>query len=460
MKLPLLALFLLLLLTACAFSAPEPIPNIPATVTAEIQAQLASIPTAVPPPTARPTPYPTQTQVPKRPTATPYLTPTPTPRPTPVPAASIAIMVEQVKGGVVRIETLDGSGSGVIFETTTQGALVVTNYHVIAESSQVEVVVAGETYQATLLGYDAHKDLAVLEICCGQFQALVIRDAKDIARPGTEVLAIGYALGLDGEASVTRGIVSGVRYNAKHSGWVIQIDAPINPGNSGGPLLLSSGEVIGINSYIFYEDAGRVLTEGVGFALAGQTVNVALDELKSGTRIALPTPTPPTPTPNPRVTTGKWKTWEEVQELQLDGDRHGEPRIVLIGASASDRWALQYDCKLVNGRLTSILYVTEADLFALYPPLPFSERPKKRISYTIDGQAFPSSFWIQDGYNPRFPKLKFWHAPDSVRNRIVATFLREDSQTIVFDFPGTQVKFNVIGFYKASEPVRSACRVR
>ena len=222
--------------------------------------------------------------------------------------------MEEVKAGVVRIETLDGSGAGVIFETTTQGALVVTNYHVIAGSSQVEVVVAGETYQSKLLGYDAHKDLAVLEICCGQFQALVIRDAKDVAKPGTEVLAIGYALGLDGEASVTRGIVSKLRYNAKHSGWVIQTDAPINSGNSGGPLLLSSGEVIGINSYIFYEDAGRVLTEGVGFALAGQTVNGALDELKSGTKIALPTPTPtPTATPWPTLTppqvVSSWKMY-------------------------------------------------------------------------------------------------------------------------------------------------------
>ena len=221
------------------------------------------------------------------------------------------MMVERVKDGVVRIETSASSGSGVIFETTTQGALVVTNYHVITGSSRVEVIVAGETYQSTLLGYDAYKDLAVLEICCGQFQALVIRDAEDVAKPGTEVLAIGYALGLDGEASVTRGIVSGVRYNAKHTGWVIQTDAPINPGNSGGPLLLSSGEVIGINSYIFYEDAGRVLTQGVGFALAGQTVNGALDELKSGTRIAFPTPTPtatPWPTPTPTQAVSSWKT--------------------------------------------------------------------------------------------------------------------------------------------------------
>ena len=384
------------------------------------------------------------------------------------------MMVERVKAGVVRIETSAGSGSGVIFETTTQGALVVTNYHVITGSSRVEVVVQGETYQSTLLGYDAYKDLAVLEICCGQFQALVIRDAEDVAKPGTEVLAIGYALGFDGEASVTRGIVSGVRYNAKHTGWVIQTDAPINPGNSGGPLLLSSGEVVGINSYIFYDDAGRVLTEGVGFALAGQTVNGALDELKSGTRIAFPTPTPtatppptptptpvpiPTSTPNPRLTTGEWITWEEIQELQFEGERHDEPRIVLLGAGSSSNWSLHYDCQRVDGQLTSVLYVRER-LFLPPPPRLFEE-PNKRISYTIDGQAFPSRFWTPPDYSSNLESSsESWFAPDPDRNRIVATFLREDSQTIVFDAEGTQAEFEVTGFLKASEPVRSACRVR
>ncbi len=57
--LPLSALFLSLLLIACASSTPEPAPDIPATVTAQVQEQLAAVPTATPLPTH--TPYPTAT---------------------------------------------------------------------------------------------------------------------------------------------------------------------------------------------------------------------------------------------------------------------------------------------------------------------------------------------------------------------------------------------------------------
>ncbi len=72
---------LLTALTACA--APEPTPDIPATVAAQVQAQLTAIPTATPPPTN--TPYPTFTP---KPTYTPYPTLTPLPTYTPYPTAT------------------------------------------------------------------------------------------------------------------------------------------------------------------------------------------------------------------------------------------------------------------------------------------------------------------------------------------------------------------------------------
>ena len=86
-----------------------------------------------------------------------------------------------------------------------------------------------------------------LEICCSRFHSLAFKNAATL-NSGSEVVAIGYPLGLSGAATVTRGIVSAVRYDSRHQAWVIQTDAPINPGNSGGPLLSSSGGVVGINT--------------------------------------------------------------------------------------------------------------------------------------------------------------------------------------------------------------------
>ena len=100
-----LFLFLLTALTACTTPPPPTAtPDIPATVTLQVERHLAAIPTATPAPTYTPyptaTPYPTTTPRPTytlyptstpyptatpRPTYTPYPTPTPEPTATPVP---------------------------------------------------------------------------------------------------------------------------------------------------------------------------------------------------------------------------------------------------------------------------------------------------------------------------------------------------------------------------------------
>ena len=70
----------------------------------------------------------------------------------------------------------------------------------------------------------------MVNICCASFQAMPFGNAAAL-QPGDEVVAIGYALGLPGEATVTRGIVSAVRYDPAYRSDVLQTDAAINPGN-------------------------------------------------------------------------------------------------------------------------------------------------------------------------------------------------------------------------------------
>ena len=220
-------------------------------------------------------------------------------------------MVEQVKAGVVRINTNSGNGTGVIFETTGNGrAFVLTNYHVVDDAHRIEVQISdGSEYSATLKGYDAYKDLAVLEICCSRFRSLRFKDATSV-KAGSEVIAIGYPLGYSGSATVTRGIVSAVRYDTKHKAWVIQTDAPINPGNSGGPLLSSAGEVVGINTYTHdWSSEGRPV-DGVGFAISEQTIKGVLQEMKLGSRVELPRPAAtPTPIASPTPVPVRWRTY-------------------------------------------------------------------------------------------------------------------------------------------------------
>ena len=208
-------------------------------------------------------------------------------------------MVKQIRPAVVRIQTSSSSGSGVIFETQGQTGYIITNHHVVEGAAQVNVIVNDSTtYRGSVLGTDSVRDLAVVSICCGSFLALPFGNVATL-QPGDEVVAIGYPLGLPGEATVTRGIVSAIRYDAGHLSDVIQTDAAINPGNSGGPMVSTSGEILGINTFRREKtDSGRPV-EGLGFAISEQTVQEQIPVLRAGTPMPTPIPTPiPTSLPD------------------------------------------------------------------------------------------------------------------------------------------------------------------
>ncbi len=309
-------------------ATPTPMPDLDATVAAGIAATLAAIPTATPTPT--PTATPTSTPAPTpEPAATPALVPTPTltPRPTPThaprptatptpatsPPALLSDMVRQARPAVVRIETASGSGTGVIFETRGQTGYVITNYHVVEGAAQVDVHVNDASiFNGPVRGVDPVRDLAVVTICCGRFHTLPFGDASRL-EPGGEVVVIGYALGLSGEASITRGIVSAIRYDSRYLSDVIQTDAAINPGNSGGPMLSMSGEILGINTFKISE--ARV--EGLGFAISETTVQGQIAALRSGSPGPTPFPTRQT-TPPPRGSDGFGPTSGELRHNPTD----------------------------------------------------------------------------------------------------------------------------------------------
>jgi S1-C subfamily serine protease len=156
---------------------------------------------------------------------------------------------EQSKA-VVIIEALDergsvtGQGSGFI--VTSQGA-VVTNRHVVQGASSLRVKLpGGDAYKTSeLVDVDDAKDIAIVKVKGFKLPVVTLGDS-DKAENGEAVVAISSPEGLVN--SISTGVISGVRRFDTHR--VFQITAPISQGSSGGALFNSSGEVIGVITYL------------------------------------------------------------------------------------------------------------------------------------------------------------------------------------------------------------------
>lgn len=165
-----------------------------------------------------------------------------------------------------------GSGSGIIIKQENDKLLVVTNYHVVEDATNIDVIFSDEeAVSGEVKGYDSVADLAVLELKVSDIKAETLNTIKvatlgnsDELRVGEMAVAIGNALGYG--QSVTVGYVSAKDRTVDVNGTsmvLLQTDAAINPGNSGGALLNLAGEVIGINSVKFSDED----VEGMGYAI-------------------------------------------------------------------------------------------------------------------------------------------------------------------------------------------------
>jgi len=203
-------------------------------------------------------------------------------QPVSVSPGSIADLVDAVRPSVVSVTqgTAGGQSSGTGFVLSADG-YVVTNNHVIDAGGETQVTFAdGTTESATIVAGDPSRDLAVLRVDRDDLVPLAVGDSDDL-RLGDQLVAVGYALGLNGEPSVTSGILSAQNRTITAENGVqlvnlLQTDTAINPGNSGGPLLNASGEVVGINTAI----AGGA--ENIGFAIAITPVMDVIDSLRDG----------------------------------------------------------------------------------------------------------------------------------------------------------------------------------
>ncbi|RKT31048.1 Do/DeqQ family serine protease [Roseovarius halotolerans] len=181
--------------------------------------------------------------------------------------------------GVPRQRVQNSLGSGVIL---SEDGIVVSNYHVVAEATDIRVVLNDRReYSASVLLADQESDLAVLRLeDAPEMPALDLRDS-DSVEVGELVLAIGNPFGVG--QTVSSGIVSGLARSGTATGnargYFIQTDAPINPGNSGGALVDIDGRLIGVNTAILSRSGG---SNGIGFAIPSALVAQFLEQAKAG----------------------------------------------------------------------------------------------------------------------------------------------------------------------------------
>ncbi len=192
-----------------------------------------------------------------------------------------AIEDDKAHSGGAIVSQQRSSGSGILISSD---GYIVTNAHVVQGARRLQVMlnaaipnVGSHVLNAKLVGMDRQTDLAVIKIDSTGLPFLKFGDSSNLNQ-GQIVLAFGSPLGL--ENSVSMGVVSAVdrQLNPDDPRVFVQTDAAIKPGNSGGPLVNTSGEVVGINTFILTKSGG---SEGVGFAIPSNLVSAICRQIRT-----------------------------------------------------------------------------------------------------------------------------------------------------------------------------------
>jgi len=150
-----------------------------------------------------------------------------------------------------------GKGTGIVLSSDGE---ILTNNHVINGATSVTVtdIGNGKTYPATVVGYDAAHDIAVLKATGASGLTTASLGDSGSVKAGDTVVALGNAGGRDGIPAVASGGVTALNQSITASdegsgsserlSGLIQTNAAIQPGDSGGPLVNSHGQVIGVNT--------------------------------------------------------------------------------------------------------------------------------------------------------------------------------------------------------------------
>ena len=288
------------------------------------------------------------------------------------PALDTAGILAKAGPAVVTIRASGpaGSGAGTGIVLTADGE-VLTNAHVVRNATTIRVRLEGESQSrvATLVGSDGENDLALLKIPNASGLPTAELGNSDAVKVGDDVVAIGNALDLEGDPTVTRGIVSATDRSLDTLTGLLQHDASINPGNSGGPLLNRSGQVIGINT----ATAGQ--GTGIGFAIPINHAKDVIERLQRG---------------ESAPTVG----WLGVQTADPDDGSQGALIVVVVNGQPADAAGLREGDLItaIDGRPVA----GAADLRGLVR----EHRPGQRSMITVTRNGQPTTIEVTFGSRP------------------------------------------------------------
>ena len=183
----------------------------------------------------------------------------------------------------VQKEEEDGKislGSGFF---VTHDGFFLTNYHVVKNRAQLEILLYGQTFTARCVDFDSGLDIALLKVDAeGKPLPFLQFSGRRIANLGEDVYAIGYPRPtMQGTSvKVTKGVISSLR-GAMDNPHRYQIDAAVQPGNSGGPLVDSAGNVMGMVVSKFKNTEAMIETgtiaQNVNYAIKNSVILAFLD---------------------------------------------------------------------------------------------------------------------------------------------------------------------------------------
>jgi S1-C subfamily serine protease len=175
----------------------------------------------------------------------------------------VSAIATKVDPGLVDINTSlsyedeQAAGTGMVL---TSSGEILTNNHVIDGATSISVTDLGngQTYSASVVGYDRTQDVAVLQLHgASGLQTVRLGNSANVS-VGQSVVGIGNAGGTGGTPSATGGSVTALNQsitasddgggNAQQLSGLIESNADIQPGDSGGPLVNDSGQVIGMDT--------------------------------------------------------------------------------------------------------------------------------------------------------------------------------------------------------------------
>ncbi|MFF7902751.1 MarP family serine protease [Streptomyces sp. NPDC007920] len=172
----------------------------------------------------------------------------------PDPALANSVVALRAKQSVVKVMGTARScgkvleGSGFVFGDRR----VMTNAHVVGGVDEPTVQIGGEgrKYDATVVLYDWHRDIAVLDV--PDLRAPALKFTGTDARSGDGAIVAGFPENgsYDVRAARVRGRITASGPDIYHRGTVrrdvYSLYTTVRQGNSGGPLLTTDGRVYGV----------------------------------------------------------------------------------------------------------------------------------------------------------------------------------------------------------------------